>query len=166
MSKEKLNQKVEKITELTTAFCNFKLDEEYQEVIDLVIGKLSRKRPSPLLRGDEKNWAAGIIYAVGQVNYLFDKSFEPYTSVPQICSFFKTKKSTTTNKASDIRKTLKMDKGSGYMTKTMKREHPMNQYVMVNGFIVHISNLPPEQQAMVREARDKGLDISFKTVDE
>jgi len=163
MSKEKLEKKVKKITELASDFCTKKLNAEYQEVVDKVIEELSQEQPSPLLKGKEENWAAGIVYAVGQINYLTDNSFEPYISVINLCHFFRTKKSTTSNKAVDIRELLKMEDSSAYMTKTRKEKDPLNNYVMVNGFIVHISSLPPEQQAMVREARDKGQDISFTT---
>ena len=38
------------------------------------VARLARKRPSPLARGEARIWAAGVIYAVGQVNFLFDRS--------------------------------------------------------------------------------------------
>jgi hypothetical protein len=39
-----------------------------------LVARLARKRPSPLVRGDMRIWAAGAIHAVGQVNFLFDRS--------------------------------------------------------------------------------------------
>ena len=39
-----------------------------------LVAKLARKRPSPLLRGDLRIWAAATIYTVGSVNFLFDRS--------------------------------------------------------------------------------------------
>ena len=35
---------------------------------------LCRKRPSPLLQGNMYTWAAGMIHALGTVNFLFDGS--------------------------------------------------------------------------------------------
>jgi hypothetical protein len=51
-------------------FCAEHLDEEYAQVGHRLAAKLARKRPSPLLRGDRRIWAAGIAYAVGQVDFL------------------------------------------------------------------------------------------------
>ena len=165
MSKEKLKERVNKITELATSFCTQKLDEEYLELIEKVIGKLSRKRPSPLLRGKEEIWAAGVIHSIGQVNFLYDKSFEPYISFDDLNNFFGTKKSTVGNKAAEIRKMFKMDRLTGFdfMTGSRKHEHPIYNYVMVDGYIVSLSSLPEEYQKIVRAARDKGEDIQFWT---
>ena len=38
---------------------------------------LTRKRPSPLESRRARSWAAGIVYALGQVNFLSDDSREP-----------------------------------------------------------------------------------------
>lgn len=46
---------------------------------------LCRKRPSPLEIGREKSWAGGIIYTLGRVNFLFDKSTEPYMNLGGLC---------------------------------------------------------------------------------
>ena len=56
MSKEKLQERVKKITELATGFCAQELNESYFALTEKVIGKLSRKRPSPLLKGKETIW--------------------------------------------------------------------------------------------------------------
>ncbi len=45
---------------------------------------LSRKRPSPLSTGRERSWAVGIIYALGQVNFLFDKGFGEVPRCPSL----------------------------------------------------------------------------------
>lgn len=165
MSKEKLKERVNRITELSTTLCAQKLDEEYFEVTEKVIGKLSRKRPSPLLRGKVEIWAAGIVHAIGQVNFLYDKSFKPYISFDELNDFFGTKKSSVGNKAADIRKMLKMNKLTNfdYMTKSRKNDHPIYNSVLVNGLIVPISMLPEQYQQLVKEARAKGEDIEFWT---
>lgn len=50
MSKEKQKERVNKITNLAVSFCEEKLNKNYTELAKKLIGKLSRKRPSPLLR--------------------------------------------------------------------------------------------------------------------
>ena len=165
MSKEKLREKVSKITELATSFCAQKLNEEYFELAEKVIGKLSRKRPSPLLRGKEEIWAAGVIHAIGHVNFLYDKSFEPYITFDELNEYFGTKKSSVGNKSADIRKMFKMNRMSNFdfMTNSRKEDHPIFNTVMVDGFIVPISTIPEEYQQIVKEARERGEDIQFWT---
>ena len=84
------------------------MDDEYAEVAREVTAVLSRKRPYPLLRGDLKVWACGIIYTLGYVNFLFDSSQEPYLSAEQLCNVFGVKKSTGYNKSRVVRDTLEM----------------------------------------------------------
>jgi len=165
MSKEKLKERTERIKALATGFCAEKLDEEYFELAEKVVGKLSRKRPSPLLRGKEEIWAAGVIHAIGHINFLFDKSFEPYVSSDELNEYFGTKKSSVSNKAAEIRKMFKMNRLTNFdfMTGNRKNEHPIYNMVMVNGFMMPITALPEEYQQMVKEARERGEDIQFHT---
>ena len=75
------------VTNLTDAFCAKHLDEEYRQMIRQVVGALTRKRPSPLLRGHENVWAAAAVHAVGRVNFLDDSSQTPHsaTRLPECC---------------------------------------------------------------------------------
>ena len=84
-------------------------DDEYKELSIKMVKKLGRKHNVPFKRGKLENWAGGIIYALAQINFLFDKSFELYLSADDICNYFKTKKSTTSNKARDIRKMFNLN---------------------------------------------------------
>ena len=54
--------------------CSAHLDDEYGQLCSHLVARLARKRPSPLVRGDARIWAAGAIYAVGQANFSFDRS--------------------------------------------------------------------------------------------
>jgi len=69
-----LQPDVEQIVALTDGLCAEHLDAEYARLCARLVAKLSRKRPSPLLRGDLRIWAAATIYTVGSVNFLFDRS--------------------------------------------------------------------------------------------
>ena len=44
---------------------------------------LARKHPSPLARGDVRIWAAGALYALGQINFPFDRSQQPHLTADQ-----------------------------------------------------------------------------------
>lgn len=163
--KKKLRERIEKIKELVGSLCTQKLNEEYFSLSEKVIDKLGRKRPSPLLRGKEEIWAAGVIHAIGFVNFLFDKSTEPYLSADELNSFLGTKNSTVSNKAAQIRDLLQMDRltNAEYMTRAMKDWNPLFNMVMVDGLMLPISSLPEEYQQLVREARERGEDIEFRS---
>jgi hypothetical protein len=46
-------------------------------VSGLVVAGSARKRPSPLLCGERRIWAAGVVYAIGRVNFLADPDQKP-----------------------------------------------------------------------------------------
>ena len=108
MKDEKTQIRQEKIIELASSFCDEKLDEEYKELSIKLVEKLGRKHDVPFKRGKIDIWASAVIYALGQINFLFDESFEPYSTPDEICDYFNTKKSTVSNKAHDIREMLNM----------------------------------------------------------
>jgi hypothetical protein len=56
------------------------LDEEYAGLARSVVAKLARKRPSPIQSGRASTWAGGVVYALGQVNFLFDPDTKPYAT--------------------------------------------------------------------------------------
>jgi Domain of unknown function (DUF6398) len=70
----------ERVIGLTDQVCADLLDEEYAGLARHVVAKLARKRPSPLLGGRAATWAGGVVWALGQVNFLFDRSTEPYVA--------------------------------------------------------------------------------------
>lgn len=109
---EKTKIKQDKIIEMVSGFCEEKLDEEYKELCVKLVEKLGRKHDVPFRRGKLENWASGVVYTIGQLNFLFDDSFEPYATADDICDYFKTKKSTAANKARDIRKLLNLKLGN------------------------------------------------------
>lgn len=108
MKDEKTKQKEEQLIEMVSSFCDEFLNEEYKQLCVKLVEKLGRKHNVPFKRGKLENWASGIIYAIAQINFLFDKSQELFTSPDEICDYFNTKKSTASNKARDIRDMFNM----------------------------------------------------------
>ena len=122
---------------MTAAFCEEHLDAEYKQLSEKLIVKLARKRSVPFLHGRTEIWAAAIIHTLGSINFLFDKSFEPYLTPSDICEYFGTSKSTTGQKATLIRKMLNMGYyDSEFSTQRMQRNNPFSRMVMINGFMV------------------------------
>lgn len=67
---------VEEIVGITDSVCQALLDEEYADLARRAAAKLARKRPSPIVSGRRGTWAAGLVYALGQVNFLSDPDSE------------------------------------------------------------------------------------------
>jgi len=164
MDKQHIQERQQKILDLVREFCGKKLNEEYFELSERLVQKLGRKRNVPFTTGQPQVWAAAIIHALGTINFLFDKSFDPYVSIDEINDFFGTTKSTTGNKSKQIRDLLKLDRwDKEFSTKRMSGSNPFANLVMVNGLIVSVDSIPEEYQEMVREAKAQGKNISFTT---
>ena len=67
----------EAVIALTDEVCADLPDEEYASLARTVVAKLARKRPSPIQSGRASTWAGAVVYALGQVNFLFDSSTKP-----------------------------------------------------------------------------------------
>lgn len=98
-----IQEKMETLIEMTAAFCSTHLDEDYKQLSEKLIRKMARKWDVPFLYGRIEIWAASIIYALGTINVLFDKRFEPHITPDTICTYFRTSKSTTYQKSKKIR---------------------------------------------------------------
>ena len=167
MTKEEIKNKEKKLLELTGSFCPQKLDDDYYQLCEKLILKLGRKRDVPFKSGKIEIWAAAIIHAIGSINFLFDKSFEPYVTAEQICEYFGTKKTTVSNKARQIKDMFKMGYyDADFSTQKMTENNPFNDMVMVNGLIVPLASIPEDLQEMVRKERAEGRDIEFTTQQE
>ena len=58
-----MQARFEEIAQLTDAFSQAYLNDEYTQLCRELTATLSRKRPSPLVRGKANTWACGIIHA-------------------------------------------------------------------------------------------------------
>jgi hypothetical protein len=107
------------------------------------------------VRGDTRIWAAGAIYAVGQVNFLFDRSQQPHMTADQLAACLGVVKTTMANKAALINKSLNLGVFEPDLTRpAMLQQHPLAWLVEVDGLIVDARTLPLELQD---EARRRGL---------
>ena len=75
---------LKKLVSMTDVFCQTRLKEEY----GVLCRKLAAKRPSPLLRGELRTWACGIIGTIGRVNFLDDRSQSPHMKLTLIDQAF------------------------------------------------------------------------------
>ncbi len=122
------------ITTITDTICREHLNEEYGELARIATAALCRKRPSPLSRGKSKTWACGILYVLGQVNFLPDKSFEPHMSLGELCELMGVGKSTGPAKAKVISDALDLYQFHPDWTLPSLLEHsPFAWFIEVGG---------------------------------
>lgn len=150
-----LRPRVREILDIAGQACLACLDDEYAQLCVRLVARLARKRPSPLVRGDTRIWAAGAIYALGRINFLFDPSQQPHASAEQLAVHLGVVKSSMANKAALIRKALDLGVYEPELIRrSMLERHPLAWLVEVNGFLVDARTLPVEIQD---EARRRGL---------
>jgi Domain of unknown function (DUF6398) len=147
--------RAEAIWTLTDAFCASSLDDEYALLCRRLVGRLARKRPSPLQRGRSASWAAGVICALGRLNFAFDRSQRPHVSADQIAGALGTAKSTMSAKASHIGSLLGLGPFEPELCRAeLLEHHHLAWLVSIDGIIVDARMLPHELQ---HQAHRQGL---------
>ncbi|MGQ9585680.1 MAG: DUF6398 domain-containing protein [Anaerolineae bacterium] len=143
------------IVALTDEFSKAYLNEEYAQLARQLCAALCRKRLSPLARGDPKVWACGIIYALGFVNFLFDKTQDPHMSAGELCERFGVAQSTGSAKARLVRDTMHMYQlDPEWCLPSRLDDNLLAWMISVNGFVVDARHMPREIQEI---AYEKGL---------
>ena len=137
IDKDKILKRQSEISELLQAFCSAKLNEEYLELAEKLLAKMSRKRYVPFETGKVEIWAAAIIHALGMINFLFDKTQTPHVTHQEIHDFFGTKKASVGNKSKEIRNMFKIEYfDDEFSTRKMLANSPYNRFVVLsNGMI-------------------------------
>ena len=134
-----LRHHVEQLFKFTDPFCGEHLDAEYAELIRKLIAKLARKRPSPLVRGDLRIWAAAAISAVGSVNFLFGRAQRPHLTGDDLSALTGVPKSTIANKARLIRDVLRIGRLTPeFCRRELLASNPMSWMISVGGIIVDV----------------------------
>jgi hypothetical protein len=135
------------IVALTDTFCATHLDEEYAQLARQATAALCRQRPSPLVTGYVQTWACGIVYALGFVNFLFDKSQTPSMLAAELCAAFGISKSTGAAKSKVVRDALSMRQMDPQWYRPSKMEgNSLAWTIMLDGFIVDARRLPRDIQ--------------------
>lgn len=135
--KQRVQDIQRQLIQMTAAFCQQHADDEYERLCRKLIEKMARKRAVPFLSGRAEIWAAAIVYALGSINFLFDKSFLPHATPDTICDSFQVSRRTVAQKAKLIRDLFKL----GYFdpefsTERMAKNNPLAGLTMVDGFLV------------------------------
>jgi hypothetical protein len=145
---------VGEIVGITDSVCLSVLDEEYADLARRAVAKLARKRPSPQA-GRRATWAAGVVHALGHVNFLSDPASEPCVTADQLSAAFGVAKSTMSSKARQVRDLLRISHFSPeFQRADVAAQNPLAWIIEVNGLAVDARHAPPGIQA---EAFQRGL---------
>ena len=137
----------EEVVGITDAFCHEHLNDEYAQLCRKLAAALARKRPSPLSQGKIQVWASGIIYAMGSVNFLFDKTQIPHLRADELCRLMGVSKSTASTKARWILDTLRIVQlDPRWCLPSKIADNPLVWMIEVDGFIVDARYAPREIQ--------------------
>ena len=139
----------EAIVRLTDAFCDQHLNAEYRELARDMAAALARKRPSPLASGQPRSWACGIVYALGQVNFLSDRASQPYMRMADVCAVFGVNQNTASAKARVISNALGTHQlDPNWTLPSRLDQNPLVWMAEVNGLLVDLRAMPREVQAI------------------
>lgn len=142
----------DEITSISDGFCKENLNDEYAGMARKMAATLARKRPSPLVNGQAKSWAAGILYTLGQVNFLFDKSQTPHMRADELCKKIGVSQQTASGRAQKIRDMLNIFQlHPDWTLPSRVDDNPMIWILSVNGYMVDIRSMPREVQEMAFE---------------
>jgi hypothetical protein len=147
--------KYESITALTDAFCRDRLDDDYRTLAQHMAATLCRMRTSPVSSGQPRTWACAIMYALGQINFLSDRSTQPYMTMADLCTAFGVGQSTASAKArviSQVLKTHQLD--PKWSLPSLLDANPLAWMAEVNGILVDLRQMPREVQEI---ALHKGM---------
>jgi len=152
---ERLRARFEQVVERTDAIAAAHLNGEYADLARRMAAALARKRPSPLESGQPRTWAAGIVYAVGWVNFLSDPGQDPHLSTADLAEKSGVGESTIAAQFRKIRDALDLGRFAPEWTLPGKlADNPLVWLLQVNGLPTDVRHAPREVQ---EAAFDAGL---------
>ena len=142
----------QEIVGLTDDVCDEHLNSEYRDLARAMTRVLGRKRPSPVASGQPRTWACGIVYVLGRINFLDDKSFSPHMTTAELCAAFEVGESTVHAKARAIEKALGTQPfDAQWMLPSLVEKNPLAWMAEVNGLLVDLRDMPREIQEIAFE---------------
>lgn len=82
-----------------------------------------------------------LLYALGTINVLFDKRFEPHITPDTICTYFNTRKSTTYQKSKKIRDMFAIKYGDKEFSTPYILENDPLSHLMIPKSIIRVRKL-------------------------
>ncbi len=163
MKNAPLNERKAQILDLISAFCAQKLNVEYFELCMKLQRELSENGSNQLDTRTAQDWAAGIVHAIGSLNFLFDKASPYYLADDEMNEAFGTDAETVSYLSLQIRHEMGFQPfDPNYSIHDILDSDSLEQLVMVDGSLISLDQLPDEYRSMVHEARAEGSDLVFE----
>ncbi|MCC5830771.1 MAG: tetratricopeptide repeat protein [Phycisphaeraceae bacterium] len=148
---EAYRDRFDAIAERTDAFCDRHLNDEYKQLAREMATSICQKG-SPVLKGKPEGWAAGVIHALGQVNFLTDPSQAPHMKSEEIAKSIGVSPATMQAKAKIIREGLElMPFHPDWSLPSRLDDNPLVWMLVVDGMVVDIRTAPREAQVAAYE---------------
>ena len=149
--------RIDEVKRLVESFGDSRLGREYTGMALRLCDKIGRMHKLSIQRGRIEIWSAAIIYVIARLNFLFDPENEFYITADDMCTFFGTKKSTVSAKASLIQKTTKIFLGDPDFSSDAIVDM-FRFYETEDGLLIPASILDnPDNQRVVDETQPKPL---------
>jgi hypothetical protein len=151
----KLRDRYREIVALTDQFCDEHLDEEYKQLCREMAAAVCQEG-SPVTKGKDVGWAAGVVGAVAWVNFLSDPSQPHHMRTDDMARALGVSPATLAAKVKVIRNGLDLQRMDPAWTVPSRLEdNPLAWLVQdQNGLIHDLRQAPREVQA---EAYRRGL---------
>ncbi|MCH8342534.1 MAG: hypothetical protein IH983_00925 [Planctomycetes bacterium] len=143
---EEFQQVFSAIVDLTDAFCDKHLNDEYKQLCREMAVAVCQKG-SPVKSGKPVSWASGIVNAVGWVNFLNDPSQTPYMKLGDVARAFGVSNATMTAKSMLIREGIDLIRlDPDWCLPSRIGDNPLVWMLEINGLPMDIRNAPREAQ--------------------
>jgi hypothetical protein len=143
MNRDDLHERVDAMVAATDAFCAEHLTEEFGEMCANLTDELAMHHEDLLERGQPKSWAAGVLYAIARVNFLFDASMEPHMRADELCSLFGVSQGNASEKATRIMDAMDfVPMHPDWTVDARKADNPLIWTVLVGGVPADIRTAP------------------------
>jgi len=142
------------LIDIIQSFCDSHLNEDYKVVCCRLAADMCQA-DSPILSGQAKSWAAGIIWTIGRVNFLSDPASKPSMTQAEFSKAIGVSLATISAKSRDIWNGLDlMQFDPEYTIACRLEDNPLIWMAEVDGIIVDLRHVPREVQEI---AFEKGL---------
>src|SRR5262249_12337674 len=137
----------ESILALTEPLCRDHLNDEYRELAQRMAAVLCRKRSSPVISGPVRTWACAIIYALGKINFLSDRSAPPYMTKADLCRALGVGQAPASAQAQILLRTIRTHQlDPNWSLPSFVDMNPLVWIVEINGILIGLRDMPREVQ--------------------
>lgn len=148
---EEFHERFREIVSLTDQFCDRYLTNEFKELSREMAVEICDEG-LPVTRGKPTSWASGIIYSLGRVNFVTDRTTQPHVSSAKMARAFAVSESTMMNKARTIRRRLDFDlMDRDWCVPSLLADNPLAWIIEINGFMIDARDLPRDAQETLYE---------------